>query len=81
MTRLLLAHPQGNAKELYLVTDADFKKLGSVAKANPKHKDWTPMRLYLESQVLDITFTSTGSFHARITPSLTNCVLKTEAGA
>lgn len=42
---------QGNAKELYLLTDADFKKLGSVPKANPKHKDWTPMRLYLESQV------------------------------
>ena len=42
---------QGNAKELYLLTDADFKKLGSLSKANPKHKDWTAMRLYLESQV------------------------------
>ena len=41
---------QGNAKELYLLTDSDFKKLGSLAKANPKHKDWVAMRLYLESQ-------------------------------
>ena len=41
---------QGNAKELYLLTDADFKKLGSLEKANPKHKDWKPMRLYLDSQ-------------------------------
>ncbi|KAK9787240.1 hypothetical protein WJX73_003679 [Symbiochloris irregularis] len=42
---------KGHAKELFQLTDADFKKLGSLSKANPRHKDWTAMRLYLQSQV------------------------------
>lgn len=42
---------KGQAKELFQLTDNDFKKLGSVTKQNPRHKDWTAMRLYLQSQV------------------------------
>ena len=42
---------QGTAKQTLLVTDSDLKKLGSITKPNPQHKDWAPMRLYLLSQV------------------------------
>lgn len=41
---------QSTAKELYLLTDKDLKKLGSIAKANPHKKDWNAMRLYMQSQ-------------------------------
>lgn len=43
---------QGTAKELYVVTDGDLKKLGSLSKSNPHKKDWSQMRLFLESQVV-----------------------------
>ena len=33
------------------MTDGDLKRLGSLSKANPHRRDWTPMRLYMESQV------------------------------
>ena len=44
---------QGNAKELYLLTDADFKRLalGSIAKSNPHNQGFKSMHLFLESQV------------------------------
>eukprot|EP00891_Asterochloris_glomerata_P003060 jgi/Astpho2/3060/e_gw1.00051.213.1_t len=42
---------KGTAKQTLLVTDSDLKKLGSITKPNPQHKDWAPMRLYLLSQV------------------------------
>ena len=29
---------QGNAKSLYMVTDGDLKKLGSLTKPNPQNK-------------------------------------------
>ena len=29
---------QGNAKSLYLLTDTDLKKLGSISKSNPQKK-------------------------------------------
>ncbi|KAK9915247.1 hypothetical protein WJX75_006703 [Coccomyxa subellipsoidea] len=44
---------KGNAKSLYLLTDTDLKKLGSIAKSNPQKKNWSPMRLFLLSQVED----------------------------
>lgn len=47
---------KGNAQQRYLLTDADFKKLGSLTKSNPQHKDWTPMRLYLVSQVQALSY-------------------------
>ena len=43
---------QSTAKQLYLLTDGDLKKLGSVQKENPHKKEWNPMRLYMQSQVL-----------------------------
>ncbi|BDA43285.1 probable DNA repair protein rad14 [Coccomyxa sp. Obi] len=42
---------KGNAKSLYLLTDTDLKRLGSITKSNPQKKNWSPMRLYLLSQV------------------------------
>jgi hypothetical protein len=41
---------QSTAKELYLVTDGDLKKLGCLTRANPQHKDWAPLKLYMQSQ-------------------------------
>ena len=43
--------PQSTAKQTYSVSDADLAKLGSLRKANPHKADWTPMQLFLESQV------------------------------
>lgn len=43
---------QSNAKQQYLLTDRDLSKLGSISKENPRHKDWQPMKLFLESQVI-----------------------------
>lgn len=34
-----------------MLTDGDLKKLGSISRANPRKKDWSAMRLYLQSQV------------------------------
>ncbi len=42
---------QGTAKERYLLTDRDLGKLGFITKANPQHKTWSEMKLYLELQV------------------------------
>lgn len=39
------------SQKLFLVSDADLKKLGSMEKENPTRKDWGKMRLYLASQV------------------------------
>lgn len=41
---------QSTAKELYLVTDTDLKKLGHLSRSNPHHKDWAPLTLYMQSQ-------------------------------
>ena len=48
---VLPALPQSTAKQLYLLTDGDLKKLGSIQKENPHKKQWNPMRLYMQSQV------------------------------
>jgi len=42
---------QSSAKENYQLTDGDLKKLGSVTRSNPRKKDWSAMRLFLQSQV------------------------------
>lgn len=42
---------KGAAKDRYMLTDGELGKLGSLRKANPRHKEWQPMRLYLLSQV------------------------------
>lgn len=42
---------QSSAKENYMLTDGDLRKLGSISRANPRKKDWSAMRLYLQSQV------------------------------
>lgn len=33
------------------MSDGDLAKLGSLRKSNPHKADWTPMQLFLESQV------------------------------
>ena len=43
--------PKATAKALYLLSDSDVNKLGTISKANPNHKSWAPMKLYLQSQV------------------------------
>ncbi|KAI7840828.1 hypothetical protein COHA_005474 [Chlorella ohadii] len=42
---------QSTAKQSYSVSDGDLAKLGSLRKSNPHKADWTPMQLFLESQV------------------------------
>ena len=37
----LCACGQGKAKEKYMLTDGDLKKLGSLSKSNPQKKEWT----------------------------------------
>ncbi|CAL5221497.1 g3700 [Coccomyxa viridis] len=42
---------KGNAKSLYMLTDGDLKKLGTLSKTNPQNKQWAPLKLYLLSQI------------------------------
>ncbi|GFH23038.1 XPA_C domain-containing protein, partial [Haematococcus lacustris] len=42
--------PKGTAKELFLLSDGDLKRLGCITKANPQHKQWSGMKLYLKLQ-------------------------------
>lgn len=54
--------PKSTAKELYLLTDGDLKKLGSIQKENPHKKQWNPMRLYMQSQVEGASYAKYGGF-------------------
>lgn len=51
---------QSSAKQQYLLTDGDLKSLGYIEKKNPRKKDWHPMRLYMESQVRDVSYKKYG---------------------
>ena len=57
------ALPQSTAKQLYLLTDGDLKKLGSIQKENPHKKQWNPMRLYMQSQVHNLSCTGLHTEH------------------
>ncbi|KAL6756598.1 hypothetical protein V8C86DRAFT_2646054 [Haematococcus lacustris] len=46
--------PKGTAKELFLLSDGDLKRLGCITKANPQHKQWSGMKLYLKLQVAEV---------------------------
>jgi XPA protein C-terminus len=46
---------QATAKASFLLSDADFKKLGFITKANPHKKDWSAMKLYLQRQVEELS--------------------------
>ncbi|KAK9844150.1 hypothetical protein WJX81_006135 [Elliptochloris bilobata] len=48
------------AKELYLITDNDLRKLGCLARINPQHKEWAPLKLYMQSQVEVAAFAKHG---------------------
>lgn len=52
------------AKQIYLVTDGDLKKLGSVEKDNPRRNNWGKMRLYLMRQVEEVAMRRHGSLSA-----------------
>lgn len=54
--------PKSTAKQLYLLTDGDLKKLGSIEKPNPHKKEWNPMRLYMQSQVEEASYKKYGGF-------------------
>jgi hypothetical protein len=45
--------PKAKAKKEYLVTDKDLTGAGlrCLTRVNPQNKAWTPMQLYLKSQV------------------------------
>eukprot|EP00798_Chlamydomonas_sp_ICE-L_P017109 gene17109-23411_t len=50
------------AKQLFLVTDKDIGKLGTISKGNPNNANWAEMKLYLRSQVEEIA----GSKHGDV---------------
>lgn len=52
---------KANAKAIYLLTDLDLKKLGTLKKPNPQNRNWQPMQLYLQSQVEEIAEKKHGS--------------------
>lgn len=43
------------AKDEYLVTDTDLQSLGFLSKPNPRKPMWAPMRLFLRSQVEELS--------------------------
>lgn len=51
---------KSSAKENYMLTDGDLKKLGSISRNNPRKKDWSAMRLYLQSQCEKAAFEKHG---------------------
>ncbi|KAK9828674.1 hypothetical protein WJX72_001467 [[Myrmecia] bisecta] len=51
---------KSTARQSYLLTDTDLKKLGSIGKQNPHRKEWNAMRLYLQSQVEELSYTKYG---------------------
>lgn len=53
---------KSTAKQLYLLTDGDLKKVGSIQKDNPHKKEWNPMRLYMQSQVEEASYKKYGGF-------------------
>ena len=55
-------HP--HLQNVFLLTEADMKTLCSIAKANPRHKEWGHMRLYLQRQVEAIALGRYGSMEA-----------------
>ncbi|GAX75983.1 hypothetical protein CEUSTIGMA_g3426.t1 [Chlamydomonas eustigma] len=54
---------KGQAKQVFLLTENDLKRLGTLSKVNPQHKSWRPMQLYLQSQVEEIAQRKHGSVH------------------
>jgi hypothetical protein len=54
---------QSTAKQQYLLSDGDLSKLGSLRRNNPHRKDWQPMKLYMESQVVDLAISKYGGIH------------------
>lgn len=42
---------QSNAKLTYLLGDADLARLGHLERQNPRHKEFTAMKMLLVSQV------------------------------
>jgi len=55
---------KGQAKQIFLLTENDLKRLGALSKSNPQHKSWRPMQLYLQSQVEEIAHRKYGSVEA-----------------
>eukprot|EP00465_Bigelowiella_longifila_P011158 CAMPEP_0185260594 /NCGR_PEP_ID=MMETSP1359-20130426/9172_1 /TAXON_ID=552665 /ORGANISM="Bigelowiella longifila, Strain CCMP242" /LENGTH=486 /DNA_ID=CAMNT_0027846937 /DNA_START=53 /DNA_END=1510 /DNA_ORIENTATION=- len=47
--------PKSKAKQLFLVTDGELNCIGTISKPNPYKPSWAPMKLYLKSQVLEMS--------------------------
>jgi hypothetical protein len=49
--QLLPSCVQSNAKSSYLLGDADLARLGYLERPNPRHKEFSAMKMLLVSQV------------------------------
>eukprot|EP00898_Chlorokybus_atmophyticus_P007093 jgi/Chlat1/7385/Chrsp6S07421 len=54
---------KSEAKDKWLLTDADLRKLRFVNKENPRHRDWSAMALYLKKQVMEASYRKHGGEH------------------
>ncbi|KAJ9530916.1 hypothetical protein QJQ45_028791 [Haematococcus lacustris] len=80
--------PKGTAKELFLLSDGDLKRLGCITKANPQHKQWSGMKLYLKLQVAEVAQRKHGGAqslqearHSRLQGRIASRVAKRKAAA
>eukprot|EP01026_Neomeris_dumetosa_P040244 TRINITY_DN33218_c0_g1_i1.p3 TRINITY_DN33218_c0_g1~~TRINITY_DN33218_c0_g1_i1.p3 ORF type:complete len:176 (+),score=12.44 TRINITY_DN33218_c0_g1_i1:32-559(+) len=48
------------AKQKYLLSDTELGQLGVISRDNPRHKEWTQMKLHLESQVRNLSYEKYG---------------------
>eukprot|EP00878_Enallax_costatus_P007711 GHUV01008072.1.p1 GENE.GHUV01008072.1~~GHUV01008072.1.p1 ORF type:complete len:178 (+),score=56.33 GHUV01008072.1:410-943(+) len=55
---------KSTAKATYLLSEADLSSLGALQRSNPRHKEWTPMKMYLVSQVESVAVAKHGSLEA-----------------
>eukprot|EP00238_Polyblepharides_amylifera_P015725 CAMPEP_0196579584 /NCGR_PEP_ID=MMETSP1081-20130531/23141_1 /TAXON_ID=36882 /ORGANISM="Pyramimonas amylifera, Strain CCMP720" /LENGTH=290 /DNA_ID=CAMNT_0041899213 /DNA_START=179 /DNA_END=1048 /DNA_ORIENTATION=- len=52
---------KASAKQTFLLSDSDLAPLSFIARKNPHHKAWNPMKLYLKSQVSKVALDKWGS--------------------
>eukprot|EP00882_Tetradesmus_deserticola_P002299 GHRQ01002454.1.p1 GENE.GHRQ01002454.1~~GHRQ01002454.1.p1 ORF type:complete len:174 (+),score=72.40 GHRQ01002454.1:125-646(+) len=55
---------KSNARSTYLLSDADLAKLGFIEKQNPRHKEFSAMKMLLVSQVEEVAVRKHGSLAA-----------------
>ncbi|WIA16215.1 hypothetical protein OEZ85_012927 [Tetradesmus obliquus] len=55
---------KSNAKSTYLLSDADLARLGHLERQNPRHKEFSAMKMLLVSQVEEVAVQKHGSLAA-----------------